>query len=57
MARIQILAAAISIAALSPAVDAQQIASEQDRREAIQFYRVGQEFLSGEQFDKAAEQG
>ena len=56
MARIQILAAAISIAALSPAVDAQQIASEQDRREAIQFYRVGQEFLSGEQFEKAAEQ-
>jgi len=56
MARIQILAAAISIAALSPAVDAQQIASEQDRRDAIQFYRVGQEFLSGEQFEKAAEQ-
>src|SRR6186997_3396219 len=35
---------------------AQQIATEQNRREALQLYRVGQEFLSGEQFEKAAEQ-
>jgi tetratricopeptide (TPR) repeat protein len=35
---------------------AQQIATEQNRREALQFFRAGQEFLSGEQFEKAAEQ-
>jgi tetratricopeptide (TPR) repeat protein len=32
-----------------------QLASEQDRREALQHYRSGQEFMSGEQFEKAAE--
>jgi tetratricopeptide (TPR) repeat protein len=31
-----------------------QLASEQDRREAIQHYRNGQEFMSAEQFEKAA---
>jgi tetratricopeptide (TPR) repeat protein len=31
-----------------------QIASEQDRREALQHYREGQEFMSAEQFEKAA---
>jgi len=48
-----LLIALIGIAA--PSV-AQQIATEQNRREALQLYRVGQEFLSGEQFEKAAEQ-
>ena len=33
-----------------------QIASERQRREALQFYRVGAELLSREQFEKAAEQ-
>jgi tetratricopeptide (TPR) repeat protein len=32
-----------------------QLASEQDRREALQHYRSGQELMSGEQFEKAAE--
>lgn len=32
-----------------------QFASEQDRREALQHYRAGQEFMSAEQFEKAAE--
>jgi tetratricopeptide (TPR) repeat protein len=32
-----------------------QFASEQDRREALQHYRDGQEFMSAEQFEKAAE--
>jgi len=32
-----------------------QFASEQDRREALQHYRTGQEFMSAEQFEKAAE--
>jgi tetratricopeptide (TPR) repeat protein len=31
-----------------------QFASEQDRREALQHYRSGQEFMSAEQFEKAA---
>jgi tetratricopeptide (TPR) repeat protein len=31
-----------------------QFASEQDRREALQHYRAGQEFMSAEQFEKAA---
>jgi tetratricopeptide (TPR) repeat protein len=48
-----LLIALIGIA--TPSV-AQQIATEQNRREALQLYRVGQEFLSGEQFEKAAEQ-
>ncbi len=32
-----------------------QIVSEQAQREALQFYRAGQEFLSSEEFEKAAE--
>jgi tetratricopeptide (TPR) repeat protein len=32
-----------------------QFASEQDRREAVQHYRDGQEFMSAEQFERAAE--
>jgi tetratricopeptide (TPR) repeat protein len=32
-----------------------QIVSEQARREALQFYRAGQEFLSNELFEKAAD--
>jgi tetratricopeptide (TPR) repeat protein len=32
-----------------------QVVSEQARREALQFYRAGQEFLSSERFEKAAE--
>ena len=31
-----------------------QFASEQDRRDALQHYRNGQEFMSAEQFEKAA---
>ena len=37
----------------SPA--AAQFAPEQDRREALQHYRAGQEFMSAEQFEKAAD--
>lgn len=33
-----------------------QIATEQNRREALKVYRVGMELLSHEQFEKAAEQ-
>ena len=34
----------------------QQLADEQSRREALQHYRAGQEFLSSEQFEKAADE-
>jgi Tfp pilus assembly protein PilF len=47
---------ATALLALATTSGAQQIATEQNRREALQSYRVGQEFLSGEQFEKAAEQ-
>jgi tetratricopeptide (TPR) repeat protein len=33
-----------------------QFASERDRRDAIQHYRAGQELMSNEQFEKAAEE-
>ena len=33
-----------------------QLASEQDRREALQHYRNGQELMSAEQFEKAADE-
>jgi tetratricopeptide (TPR) repeat protein len=36
-------------------VGAQELADEFSRREALQHYRAGQEFLSNEQFEKAAE--
>jgi Tfp pilus assembly protein PilF len=48
------LAAALLV--LATTAGAQEIATEQNRREALQSYRVGQEFLSGEQFEKAADQ-
>src|SRR5919112_954841 len=46
-----LLAAALGIPA-----DAQQLADAQSRREALQFYRNGQEFFSAEKFDRAAEE-
>jgi tetratricopeptide (TPR) repeat protein len=40
---------------LSAGMQAQQIADEQSRRQAIELYRAGQEHMSSERFDKAAE--
>jgi tetratricopeptide (TPR) repeat protein len=37
-------------------LDAQRIADEQSRREAVQFYRHGQDFMSAEKFERAAEE-
>jgi hypothetical protein len=37
------------------AVEGQQLADEPTRREALQHYREGQEFLSSEQFEKAVD--
>lgn len=46
------------LATLSTAftISAQQLADPQSRREAVAFYRTGQEFFSAEKFDRAAEQ-
>jgi tetratricopeptide (TPR) repeat protein len=46
------------LATLSIAVTSsgQQLADPQSRREAIAFYRIGQEFFSAEKFDRAAEE-
>jgi tetratricopeptide (TPR) repeat protein len=42
--------------ALAPAyADAQKIADETSRRQAVELYRTGMEFMSSERFDKAAE--
>ena len=40
---------------VAPLSASAQFASEQNRREAIQHYRSGQELMSAEQFEKAAE--
>jgi len=51
---------AVSIACLAVAcvttLSAQRIADARSRREAIEFYRTGQEFMSAEKFDRAAEE-
>lgn len=50
---------AISVAVLTlaaPVVVAQRVADEQSRYEAVQHYRAGLEFMSGEQFARAAEE-
>src|SRR3954470_10202889 len=48
--------AVLVLAALTATLAAQQLADEQSRREALQFYRVGQEFFTSEKFDRAAEE-
>jgi tetratricopeptide (TPR) repeat protein len=47
------LAAAVIVGA---AISAQQLADEQTRREALSYYRAGQELLLAERFEQAAEQ-
>src|SRR3954469_7617777 len=48
--------AVILIVALTATLAAQQLADEQSRREALQFYRAGQEFFTSEKFERAAEE-
>ena len=45
----------LAVALTAAAANAQQLADEHNRREALQHYRTGQEYLSSEQFEKAAE--
>jgi tetratricopeptide (TPR) repeat protein len=54
--RTNVILASLTIAlAVSSGIHAQQIADEQSRRQAIELYRAGQEHMSAERFDKAAE--
>ena len=48
--------AAFSLVALLASPVRAQIADDQSRREATQFFRAGQEFMSAEKFDRAAEE-
>jgi len=52
--RIALLAVAFA-ATLAMPVQAQKIADQQSRREALALYRTGQELMSAERFDKAVE--
>src|SRR5262249_12510870 len=45
----------VALALASAPVLAQTLADEQSRRQAIELYRTGQEFMSSERFDKAAD--
>ena len=52
--RLAFLAAAF-VAVLAMPVEAQKVADQQSRREALALYRTGQELMSSERFDKAVE--
>jgi tetratricopeptide (TPR) repeat protein len=56
MVRWRDLLLAASVTSIAIPAGAQKIADAQSRREAIQFYRTGQEFFSAEKFDRAAEE-
>jgi tetratricopeptide (TPR) repeat protein len=53
--RVTVVAVLASVA-MVPRLDAQRLADQQSRREALAFYRAGQEFFSAEKFDRAAEE-
>jgi tetratricopeptide (TPR) repeat protein len=48
--------AVLLIAAMTSPLAAQRLADAQSRREALQLYRVGQEFFTSEKFERAAEE-
>ena len=55
MARLRDLLFVMLITSIAAPATAQKIADAQSRREAVQFFRTGQEFFSAEKFDRAAE--
>src|SRR4051794_26063273 len=48
--------AVVMLVALTSTAAAQRLADAQSRREALQFYRAGQEFYTSEKFERAAEE-
>jgi tetratricopeptide (TPR) repeat protein len=54
MVRLVVVLLLVVVTAPAPA-NAQQLADESTRREALRHYREGQEYLSSEQFEKAAD--
>jgi tetratricopeptide (TPR) repeat protein len=56
MIRWRDLLLAVSVASVAIPASAQKIADPQSRREAINFYRTGQEFFSSEKFERAADE-
>ncbi|MGE3273642.1 MAG: tetratricopeptide repeat protein [Vicinamibacterales bacterium] len=50
-----VLVSLVSLVSSAAPLAAQTVASAQDRREALQHYRTGQELLSGERWEQAAE--
>jgi tetratricopeptide (TPR) repeat protein len=49
-------AALLVVLSLTSSLSAQQLADQQSRREALAHFRIGQEFFTGEKFDRAAEE-
>jgi tetratricopeptide (TPR) repeat protein len=56
MVRWRDLLMVVIVTSIAVPARAQKLADPQSRREAIQFYRTGQEFFSGEKFERAAEE-
>jgi tetratricopeptide (TPR) repeat protein len=56
MTRRRMTLAVVFAAAMAATLAAQRLADAQSRREAIQFYRTGQEFFTAEKFERAAEE-
>ena len=53
--RVHIVMSVLMVALAASHADAQKIADETSRRQAMDLYRTGMEFMSSERFDKAAE--
>jgi tetratricopeptide (TPR) repeat protein len=53
--RAHIVMPMLVVALASSHAEAQKIADDTSRRQAVEFYRTGMEFMSSERFDKAAE--
>ena len=52
----QVVLGILVMAALTASTaDAQKLVDEQSRRQAMELYRTGQDFMANEQFEKAAE--
>jgi tetratricopeptide (TPR) repeat protein len=55
MNRCVVLGIVVIAALTASSADAQKLVDEQSRRQAMELYRTGQDFMANEQFEKAAE--